>query len=224
MSDMEIKQEEEMTADREEAQATEDAGKKKQRKQPMFRFVVIAVVAALIVLAVYIRLTNHSKNSDQQAEANMTEVQVLEQYDFENLYPKTARDVVKLHCRLLKCMYNEELTEEELEQLNRQARQIYASDLLDANEETEQFRSLLQEVEEFQEAGKRYISYSVDPEEDVVYQTNEENENMALIYVTNNMKEGSDTNEIHERYLLRQEDGNWKIVGWQIAWSIDESQ
>lgn len=66
-------------------------------------------MAVLIVLALYMRLTNRTPGSNQKADEQMNEVQTLKMYDLDKQYPKDARDVVKLHCRFLKALYNEEL-------------------------------------------------------------------------------------------------------------------
>jgi hypothetical protein len=187
------------------------------------KFVVILVLVAGVILAVYLRMTNQSKNSAKQAEENMTETQTLKMYDMEAQYPKTARDVVKMHCRLLKCMYNEDLSDDEYQQLNGQARQLFSAELLESNPESTQLSDLMKDVEEFQSAGKIYISYTVDSEDNVMYSTVDSKE-YAMVLVTCNIKESTVTNAIEEEYLLCKEDGNWKIVGWEGLQTDDTSE
>lgn len=184
------------------------------KKNQTIRFIVILVLGALVVLAVYLRLTNQSKNSNQQAEENMTELEILKQYNLDTQYPKTVRDVVKMHCRYFKCIYNEELDEEEYRVLNEQVRQLYSEELLQENLESQQFSALIKEVEEFQAAGKIYISYTVDTEDHIQYSKIDGVE-YAMVLVTCNIKEGTVTNKLQEEYLLVKEKDQWKILGWQ---------
>lgn len=198
----------------EENKVKEEKKIKESPKAHTIRFVIILTLSAVVVLGIYLHLTNQSKNSDRQAEENRTETEVLKQYDFNSQYPKQARDIVKLHCRYLKCMYNESLGEEELAILNSQTRELYSEELLTENVETEQFSGLLKDVGDFHSAGKIFIGYTVGPEEEVQYSTMEGVE-YAVVNVTCNIKEGSGTSTIQEEYLLKKEDDQWKIVGWQ---------
>lgn len=203
------------------SETNNEKNSKKLQPSQIIRFAVIIVLVALIVLGIYIHITNKSKNSAQQAEKNMTEATVLMQLDLENQYPKTVRDVVKLHCRILKCIYNEELQEKDLKILNDQIRQLLAEELLEENEESEQFAELLNEIGNFQSAGKRFISYAIDAEENVEYKEVNGVE-YAIVYVTCNIKEGKTTDALQEEYLLVKEDGQWKILGWQGIAAEDE--
>lgn len=199
----------------------EDRQEKKHSKKErdtgriqIIRFVIIAVLAACVILAAYIRLTNQSKNSAKDAEENMTEVEVLKQYDMQNDYPNTARDVVKLQCRYMKSIYNEPLEESELCELNERTRALYAEALLNENPESEQFENLKRDVEDFQSASKLYVNYTVDSENNVKY-SEENGREYAIVYVTCGIKEGGTTNAVVEEYVLLKEEGKWKILGWQ---------
>lgn len=183
-------------------------------KPHTLRFVIILVLAAVVILGGYLHLTNQSKNSDQQAEENMTETQVLKNYDLAGQYPKQARDVVKLYCRYLKCMYNESLSAEELEILNTQIRKLYSEALLAENSEMVQFSELQKDVENFHAAGKIFIGYTVDEEENVKYSILEDEE-YAIVNISCNIKEGASTNTLQLEYLLIKENEQWKVWGWQ---------
>lgn len=186
----------------------------KSSKAQIIKFVIILVLAAGVILGLYLRMINQSKNSDQQAEENMTEAEILKTYDLDAQYPINARDVVKLHCRYLKCLYNEELEEAEYEQLNTQIRKLFAGELLDSNPEADQFSDMQEEVEGFRSAGKVIISYAVDSEANVKYYTID-NVDYAAILVTCSIKEGNKTDTLEEEYLLCKEENQWKILGWQ---------
>ena len=190
--------------------------KKAQKKQTMqvIQFVLILALAVGIILAVYIRMTNQSKDSAKYAEENMTELSTLKLYNLESNYPKNPRDVVKLHCRMLKCIYNEKLSNDDYEVLNAQIRKLFSEELLDANPENKNLESLKKEAKDFQNAGKIYISYTVDSESNVHYST-VDGVNYAIVLVNLNIKKSTVSDTLQEEYLLCKENGEWKIVGWQ---------
>lgn len=183
-------------------------------KNQIVRYCIILGLLAVVILGFYFYLTNQSKNSDRQAEENMNEAQVLKQYDLEKQYPKSIREVVKLHCRLLKVIYNGNLEEQDMQALNMQARKLFAEELLAENDEEEQFASLQKEVTEFQSAGKVFVNYTIDVEDDISYRTINGAE-LATLYVTCSIRENGTTNFVEEQYLLKKEDGRWKLLGWQ---------
>lgn len=192
--------------------------KKKKRKDSqlgqMIRFVVILVLVAGVIIAVYLRMTNQSKNSAQKAEENLTETEILKLYDLDNKYPKAARDVVKMHCRMLKTTYNEKLSDDDYTVLNMQMRKLFSEALLAQNDPETQLEELKRTTKEFRTDGKIYISYSVDQEANVQYSTVDGVE-YALVLMNCTIKQSSGTNTLSEEYLLCKEDGKWKIVGWQ---------
>lgn len=191
---------------------------KKESKSGIIRFIILIVLAVLVVGALYIRLTNQTPNSTQKADEDMNEIQILKLYDLEKQYPKTARDVAKLHCRFLKTIYNEELEKEEMQELNTQIRKLFSEELLNANPEEEQFEALMADVNKFHADGRVYISYEADAEDKVVYNS-ADGDDYAMFYVTYKTRENNKIQTIQEQYLLVKENEVWKIQGWQVVLS-----
>lgn len=187
---------------------------KKSEKGGMVRFIILAVLAILIVAALYLRLTNRTPNSSQKADEQMNEVQTLKLYDLENQYPKAARDVVKLHCRFLKTLYNEELEKEDIQALNEQVRKLFSTELLEENSEDTQMEALTTDINKFHADGRTFISYEADAENNVLYTTTN-GKDYAMLYVDCKLRENGKTKDIQEQYLLVKENDQWKIQGWQ---------
>lgn len=186
----------------------------KSEKSGLVRFIILAVLAVLIVAALYLRLTNRTPNSSQKADEQMNEVQTLKMYDLDNQYPKTARDVAKLHCRFLKSLYNEELEKEDIQALNEQVRKLFSADLLAENPEETQMEALTTDINKFHADGRTFISYEVDSENNVLYTTTN-GKDYAMLYVNCKLRENGKTKDIQEQYLLVKENDLWKIQGWQ---------
>ena len=198
--------------------ATANGIKKKKSKDSqlgqMIRFIIILVLVAGVIIAVYLRMTNQSKNSAKKAEEYMPETEILKLYDLDGKYPKTARDVVKLHCRMLKCTYNEKLSDDDYAVLTSQMRNLFSDALLAQNDYDTQLEELKRTTKEFRSDGKIYISYTVDQEANIQYSTVDGVE-YALVLMSCNIKQSAGTNALSQEYLLIKEDGKWKILGWQ---------
>jgi len=57
----------------------------------------------------------------EQQEAVMSEIDTALSRNLENNYPSTPKEVVKYYNDLMKCFYNEDCTEEELQELGKKS-------------------------------------------------------------------------------------------------------
>ena len=78
-------------------------------------FAIAVVIIAIGVLLFYITLSNRMNNfSGRNNVKNTSEIEKLLNYNFDEAYPKTVRETVKLHCRYMKMAYNNEFSKDEL--------------------------------------------------------------------------------------------------------------
>lgn len=185
----------------------------KKQKTNVFTFRVILIVLA--VLTVYFVVGNRAKKGPDAEDSS--EVDKLLNYDFTDQYPKTVKETVRLHCRYMKCAYNNEFTEEELKKANQQIRNLYDDELLDYNEESAQLASLKEDIQYYADNKQRIISYSFGEDGQIEYNT-ENNIDYAKIKVTVLLRKDSSSAKGQEEYILRKNDnGEWKILGWQAV-------
>ena len=122
-----------------------------------------------------------------------------------------------MHCRYMKCAYNNEFTEEELKKANQQIRNLYDDELLDYNEESAQLASLKEDIQYYTDNKQKIISYSFGEDNQIEYNT-EKNIDYAKIKVTVLLRKDSSSAKGQEEYILRKNDnGEWKILGWQAV-------
>lgn len=182
------------------------------------------VVLLLVILGLWYYTYLNNKTANQQEVTQLSETEKLLQYDMDADYPKTVRETVKLHLRYLKCAYNGEFTEDELFTVNQKIRCLLDEDLLDYNPEEKQLQGLKDDVADYTENKKRFVSYTLAEGSQVTYNT-ENGEDYAKMKVTINLKAGSTQASGEEEYLLHKDaDERWKIVGWQIVSSDTESK
>lgn len=178
-------------------------------------FVLLIIVLMMAGLFYYVYLSDNGGN-DQNVTAS-SETERLLHYDFENDYPKTVRETVKLHNKYLKAAYNGSFSEDELAIVNQNIRQLFDLDLLNYNSETDQLAGLKEEIETYQNEKKKIVNFSVAEGSQVQYNT-EEGKEYAKIKVTLVLKVEGSSISVDEEYLLRQdEEGRWKILGWQAV-------
>ncbi|MGN0154974.1 MAG: DUF6715 family protein [Lachnospiraceae bacterium] len=178
-----------------------------------FTFVVFIIVLA--GLAYYVYLSNHA--SDQRNPAEKSEIETLLNYDFEEDYPKTVRETVKLHCRYLKCAYNNEFTEDELFTVNQQIRKLFDDELLEYNTQEKQLEGLQKDIQYYSDNKQKFVNYSIAEASQVEYNTEGDTE-YAKIKVGIMLRVDSASVNGDEEYILRKDkEGKWKILGWQAV-------
>ncbi len=192
------------------------------KRQTTAQAIGALIVLACVLLFVFFRLSEDSKKRSEQPK-EQTELEKLMNYDMDENYPKTVRDVIKLYARYLKITYNEELSDEEIEALNKKMRQLYADKLNEYNDEKSQLLALKTEIATYREDKITMSGYIMSEASQIIYETINDIE-YAKIYVTINMKvKASSASKSEEFVLEKDSEGRWKIYGWAIDTSSIEA-
>lgn len=128
-------------------------------KKSTIRVTIVSLVLILGVVGYYTYLSQRSRKAS--ADATLTKVQSILSRDLKKDYPPSPKEVVKYFTELQKCLYNEECTAEEIQQLGMQARGLYDAELLEINPVDDYIPRLKGEVDSFHEEEKRIISISL---------------------------------------------------------------
>ncbi len=185
---------------------------------------VVLTFICLIVLLVgyYAYLANREKEAKE--EATITVVQETLIRDLQNDYPATPKEVIKYYNEVLRCFYNEEATDEEIEALGQKARELYDSELLEANELGTYMVRLRSDIQDYKENKRRIASAVVASSTNVDY-FEADGFSFARIMCVYNIMEGEVSNPTKQVYLLRRDEENhWKIYGWEDAANLQENQ
>ena len=179
---------------------------------------VITIIFICIIVAmvgVYAYLANRSIKPAK--EAQMTPIQEALSRDLEYDYPASPKEVVKYYNDILKCLYNEDCSSDDIDSLGMKARELYDDELLEANETGSYLVSLHQDVSTYKD-NKRRISYSAVAASTNVDYFEVDGFSFAKINCTYTIKEGNTPYPLNMIYLLRKDsDKRWKIYGWQDA-------
>lgn len=176
----------------------------------------IAIIVVLVIIAVvgyYAYLSNRSRT--QKDEAKLSTVQTVLSKSLEFDYPPTPKEVMKYYNEIVKCFYNEECTEEEIEALGNKARELYDEELLANNEQEVYMINLKADIQDYKDNNRRITSTSVASSANVDY-FSEDGYDFARIMCGYSIMENGVNVSSGQVYLLRKdEDKHWKIYGWE---------
>lgn len=175
-------------------------------------FAIAAIIVVIGVIGFYFAMSN--RMSGKQRVKNTSEVEKLLEYDFEDDYPKTVRETVKLHCRYMKMAYNNEFSKEELYDANKKIRELMDDELLSINSEDAQLKSLESDIQFYIDNKQKYVSYTL-PEASQIQYNKDNDVEYAKLRVGVIIRVDNATVKGDQEYLLRKDSmGRWKILGW----------
>ncbi|MCR4693973.1 MAG: hypothetical protein K5773_01450 [Pseudobutyrivibrio sp.] len=176
---------------------------------------VICMVALVVGYYAYLSHRNDQVNADDNVE--LSEVQAILSKDFQKDYPVTARSVVKWYNRIIKAYYDQEYSDEELEAMADQARCLLDDELLSYNPKDVYLSSLKLEIADYKNRKRTIVSSSVSDSKEVQYKTVKGDE-CAFVQTYYFVREGSSYTRTYEEFCLRKdENGDWKILAWQLS-------
>lgn len=183
------------------------------------KVMIIVVILAAIVLGYFFYLGHRGKQQQAEQTVVATVVKSVLMRDLEHNYPPTPKEVVKYYAEITECFYNEEYTDDELQQLADKIQLLYDADLV-ANKTQEQYiKDLKDDIAEMKAKQYTVASYEVSASTDVEYFT-QDGYSFARLYCTFYLRQPGSGGRVPslERFLLRQdEDGHWKIFGWELV-------
>lgn len=187
-----------------------------KKKNGMAGTVIFVILLAAVLIGAFLFITGKRNDAKLEAEVEVSEAEELLDRNLDGSdYPATPREVVKLYGRIVKCLYNEKVTERETEKLIAQLRKLYADELLFINPENEMTTLSAAEINSFQKEKKLIYSYTVDSADTIEYITDKEGERAVIgMYFT--IKDGSEFTRSYESFVLdKNGSGRWKILGWK---------
>ncbi|MBQ8946616.1 MAG: hypothetical protein IJ058_07350 [Lachnospiraceae bacterium] len=196
-------------------------GAKKSAGAALKSVIVVAVLALLIVLAYY-NVANRKKPLKEET-ATITPVQEILLRNLDKNYPPSPKEVVKYYSDLTRVLYNENCSDEEIEELAERALEIYDDDLAHNQEWNRYITDLKSEIATKRSQEYAIMSYNISASTDVNYFTKDQYE-CASLYCTYNIRNGAVPGTVEELFILRKDtEGHWKILGWDLTGNTDET-
>ncbi len=186
------------------------------KKQTGVKVVIIGIILVGLVLGYFYYLSNKKPKGDSDDGVKISEVQDVLLRNLDKNYPPTPREVVKYFCEIAQCLYGDDYTDEEFEELAMQARKLYDEELLANNTEKQYIENLKWDVNQFKEEGVVISSFAPASSVDVEYFT-QDGYSWAQMRCTFTLRKGTQLASSKEIFLLRKDaDGHWKIYGWTL--------
>lgn len=185
------------------------------------KITIILIFLIVLVVGYYAYLSGKSVSA--QRDSVMTAVEEVLARDMEYDYPATPKEVIKYYNEIMKCFYNEECTDEEIDDLGRRSLELFDEELRANNEESAYLTRLHGEVSTYQEKGRKIASVNLASSTSVEKYT-VDGYNFARISCSYTLSEDGSKGTTIMVYLLREDVGHkWRIYGWETADALNQS-
>ena len=188
----------------------------KKTQNPVVVGIVMALLAVFIIGGFFLVRSIGLKNLE--LKKSKTEVEKLMELNLDDNYPGNAREVLKIYNRILKCCYNEELTDEQIKKLAEQNQKLFDEQLLEKNPLDQYVEKLKKDIEDYNSKKTTIANIAI---QDLAEAEREERGgykfcNLLVSYIVKDTKGLKTTNE---KYYLREDDkGRWKILFWELTY------
>ena len=182
---------------------------KKKKKS----FSSAAILVAFILCAGLVLYFSFFKGS-RTSTSGATLFQEVTSRDLSKNYPQTPVEVANVYCSIVKCMYTEDLTEDQLFTLCGQMRALYSRELLESNPINDMLYRLEQEIELYKDEKITVSSFVIEPAEDVEYTviSDKKRANVEFHFTL----KGAKVSRLPEEIMLEEDDKReFKIIGWR---------
>ena len=184
---------------------------KKKKENSLLKNLILAFFFVGIILVYFNHLSNNA--SRKRTTSEKTDIETLVEYDMQGNYPKTTRDVVKLHCRYTKLFYSKKLEDIEIKELNSKVIGLYSSELMRINTEETIYADLKANIKDMKKEGYVYLMYTL-PEISQIKTYTKDGKNMATMEVEIALDTKEQKGYMYIQYVLVKENEQWKILAW----------
>ena len=188
----------------------------KKTQNPIVVGIVMAILAVFIIGGFFLVRSIGLKNLE--LKKSKTEVEKLMELNLDDNYPGNAREVLKVYNRILKCCYNEDLTDEQIKKLAEQNQKLFDEQLLEKNPLDQYVEKLKKDIKDYKDKKTTIANIAI---QDLAEAEREERGgykfcNLLVSYIVKDTKGLKTTNE---KYYLREDDkGRWKILFWELTY------
>ena len=188
----------------------------KKTQNPIVVGIVMALLAVFIIGGFFLVRSIGLKNLE--LKKSKSEVEKLMELNLDDNYPGNAREVLKVYNRILKCCYNEDLTDEQIKKLAEQNQKLFDEQLLEKNPLDQYVEKLKKDIKDYKDKKTTIANIAI---QDLAEAEREERGgykfcNLLVSYIVKDTKGLKTTNE---KYYLREDDkGRWKILFWELTY------
>ena len=185
--------------------------------QKTIKLIIIGCILAALLVGFYYYLSHKTSRENSEDVGTITKTQQVLLRNLDANYPPTPKEVVKYYCDITQCFYNETNTEEEIRELAMQIQKLYDDDLIANQTQDGYMQNLITDIISMNQQGLVVSSYSTSASTDVE-EFSEDGYQWARLYCNFVLRQETTLINTNEQFLLRKdENGHWKIYGWQLV-------
>ncbi|CUH93686.1 DUF6715 family protein [Herbinix luporum] len=185
---------------------------KKAKKPTSTIFTLISIVAVVLAM-LYVYQSQRADKIKETTLEKLTEVEKMLKTDLEKDYPKTPRELAKLHGDMTRLLYSG-IEDDEIKELAIIIRDLYDKEFLDNNPKEKYLKNLYSDIALWREMKRKIENNFVvnEQDEELIVKDGKE---YATAYISFTITEKGKTTELR-RYIMRKDEENkWKILGWE---------
>lgn len=164
----------------------------------------IIVTFGLVLMCITYFVLIRKDMAEKDLKTKIDVLIINEKNELLQTYPRSPKEVIESHNKLMKYEYSKEIKEEDIPLLLETMRMIYSEELLKTNSLESQQTSLLVEMASNKEKGLYIIGSEIG---DILYKDADK--------VTIMVKHSTTLGDISRSYDLIQENEKWKINYWE---------
>lgn len=177
---------------------------------------LIFTLTALAVIGLFYFFSRREIDNNEKIAADNAITKLISR-DLELNYPSTPKSVVVLYSDIISVLYKEDCSEDQVEALAKQARGLFDEELLQLNEYEGYMDRLEAELKLYEDADRYISGYEIEDGYNIEY-IKTKDDSYARVAVKYYVREGKDIKNVYEEYTLREdEEGNWKILYWELT-------
>lgn len=191
---------------------------KNKVKNPKFLTTMMAMLT-VVVIGCFLGARSFNFNKDGK---NKKEVDKILELDLDGNYPGNAREVLKVHNRIMKCYYNEDLSDAQIKKLAEKNQKLFDADLIARNPYEIYIQNIKKEIEGYKKSHVAIISTEIQDFSEAE-RVSRGGYDFCNLLVTYFIKEGKTSRRTVNKYYLREDpEGKWKILFWEVSKGNDK--
>lgn len=185
-------------------------GKAKKRIATIF---TVGAILVIIILLFYMDISKRKNNEELEAAEGREQAVKLLERDLETNYPETPREVAKYYSSITEALYSG-LEDQDVEALAIKILELYDEEFLQNNTQEKYLTDLYSEIAAWNKAERTITNFLLVNDELETRETVDGKE-YATVYVSYIIMERGKVSEVRKYLLRKNEEGNWKILGWE---------
>lgn len=181
---------------------------------------LIIIIFGAIVVGCYFYISNKKVDNTDKI-AKKTPVTEITERDLELNYPGTPRAVLTFYSDVLKVIYSEKMSNEEIRTVAKKLQEIFDDELIAYNPYETYVDQLALEIKTYKNANRTVADYLIEENSYIDYITHEKKD-YAKVDVMYFQHEGKNVIKTYEKFTMRKDEfGRWKILCWEMGKASD---